>query len=199
MNPTVGWAREKLGRTVNKVMLLRNVGEFLQEEPVYKTEIHSDGTKTVTIANEPKKVIKWRVVAQRYFGHWERFWELGHGKTKQAYELKLENESYGRGEVHVQFIDFDTGDALNFTGRVKAAMSPQNLQEAIDVKVVKEFGNRLKGANFMAIWFLVGFAIGGLLLFMVGQNWDGIAAAVSHIGASNPTPPPPTTNPFGGA
>lgn len=186
MHDFEGWLRERLGRTVNKVMLLRNVGEFYEQKPVVQKEFHQDGTVTEKLVSEPRKIIKWRVVMQKYFGHWEKFWSLG--KKGFAYELELANEAYGRGETHVQFIDYDTGDSLNFTGRVLARKDPTTLNEAIDVKVVKAFSDRLKGSGFMVVWFLVGFFIGGLLLFMIGQNWESIVSAIGQIGKSAPVP-----------
>lgn len=186
-----GWMRERLGRTVNKTMLLRNVGTFYEpvKESTNEAELqNANGADLKKV--ELRKVVKWRVVAQRYFGAWDTFWQIG-GKKGRAYELKLENEAYGRGETHVQFLDFDTGDSLNFTGRVTAARDPVRLNQAVDVKVVKAFADRVKGSGFIVVWFAVGFMVGGLLLFMIGQNWEGISAAISHIGATaTPTPPP---------
>lgn len=155
MNSTIGYIRERLGKTVYKAMLLRSVGE------------DKDGRK------------KWRVLKQRYFKPNETFWEYKGQPQDKAFELNLSDECYGRGEVHVHFIDFDTGNALNMNGAVIASEHPEVLKRMVSVKHIKTFAENVRGSNFTVVWFLVGFAIGGLLFFMIGQNWLSI---VSRIG-----------------
>lgn len=186
MHDSIGWLREKLGRTVNKAMLLRNVGEFYEKRPIY--EWRDTVTKSGQLTKKPfvvgetvEKVVKWRVVAQQFFGHKELYWMPF--KKGMAYELKLENEAYGRGETHVQFIDYETGDSLNFSGRVTANKDPITLAKAIDVSTVKTFAHSLRGigAN-LAICAVVALAF----LFVgwtIGNNWGDIVATFQGIGA----------------
>jgi hypothetical protein len=153
MHTTEGLIREKLGRTVNKVMLLRNVG------------IDAEG------------VPKYRVVAQKFFRGTERFWMF----QGDAYELKLENEAYGRGETHVQFLDYDTGDSINMTGLVKAASNPKLLGRAVEVEHIKVFVRQNKAAVAW-VFLIIGIAVGVAIGFSIGQNIGAIASAVNGGG-----------------
>lgn len=170
MHNLEGIIREKLGRTVFKVMLLRNVGTFID----------------INEHNDPVEVVKWRVVAQKFFGDWEKWWKFD--KT-HAYELKLENECYGRGEVHVQFIDYDTGNSINMTGQRFAASDPAQLATAIDCEHIKEWVKRNKTTGAALAICAVCVALGLFVGFTVGQNWGNIIHTFQQ-GAVNATATP---------
>lgn len=165
MHDFLGFVLEKVGRSVNKVMLLRNVGQSEIEKEVEQ----ADGS----FQKQKVKVIKRRVVAAHYFSSKEHFWLL---KTRvdgirvhKAYELKLEHEIYGRGEVHVQFLDFDTGDALNMDGQMVIANErPEYLARLVDTKHIVDFLHQHK-QEIQWIFLVVGGVLGGVIGFLVGK------------------------------
>lgn len=180
MHNLEGLIREKLGRTVFKAMLLRNVGTF----------------KDTDSTGKEVDVIKWRVVAQKFFGDWERWWKLD---KHHAYELKLENECYGRGEVHVQFIDYDTGNSINMTGCRFAAKDPEKLAVAVDVEHIKEWVKRNKTTGAALVICVVCVALGLFVGFTVGQNWENIIGTFQKVANSTATPTmEPVITPFTG-
>lgn len=160
MHDLVGYAFEKLGRAVNKVMLLRNVGEIEVER-----EVQMSVKGVVSLVKKSVKLVKWRVVAQHYFLPKEQFWEFGN----KAYELKLEHETYGRGEVHVQFLNFETGDALNMNGCVLASEKPEYLKRLVNTQHIKDFVMQNK-QQVAWVFIVIGLAAGIAVGFVLGQN-----------------------------
>jgi hypothetical protein len=198
MNDLVGYAYEHLGKSVFKVMALRCTGEMEQdlevqvpytvEEPVLLDSgapvLKDDKVVTQTVIHQKIevkkiKVKKYAVVRQHYFSPKERFWSFD--KT-HCFELRLEHEVYGRGEVHVQFVDFDTGNHLNMNGAyvIDPNFSPEKLAAFFEVAHWRAFA---AGAVQAAPWvlLLLGVLLGGISGYFIAVNGSKIAQAFSHV------------------
>lgn len=172
----VGIIREKLGRTVNKVLICRLVGEF---ETKTHQIVEVKNRKGVWARNKTVKVKipRYRVVARHYFGACETVWRAN--KLGRAYEIYPTDEAVAINESHIQFIDFDTGNTLNFgVGQLGARENPVKLDEKIETDSIKEFVKQNKTAvawAFLAIGIVMGVFIG----FVLGQNIESITGAVN--------------------
>lgn len=196
MHSLIGLIREKTGRSFHKVLVVRFVGEFetkTHQLIEVKTRKGTFGhNKTVKV-----KIPRYRVVTRHYFSPTDTVWRCK--KLGRAYEIYPTDESLAINEGHLQFVDFDTGNTLNFgVGSIGARENPVKLEEKIETDSIKEFVKQNKTAVAWA--FLgIGIAMGIFIGFVLGQNIEGIAGAVN--GASNviiPTSPTPTPIIIGG-
>lgn len=198
MLPFLGYIREKLGRTVNTAVLLMNVGTYDSPmevlEPV-QTLVHdydNHGNFVLDDQKMPKlhsevhlspvirsvKRIHYRKLAQIYYLPPQQFWVYD---ENHAFLLKPENEAIGRGEVHVEYIDYDTGAHLTFGGVyiVPDEAEPTQLRRAIHTQHIAEFVRA--HSQVILTMILIGCCIGGLFGFILGQNATTISHALSHV------------------
>lgn len=175
MQQHVGFIKEKIGRSVCKAMAFRCVGEMEQEKEVQYLDM--DGH--YKFRKEKVKIKKWRLVKSAYFNFYEQFWEL----PDRVFPLKLENEVYGRGEVHLQAFDYDTGDHLFFGGLVMASpeAEPQELRRGVGREHIKSWieRNKVKGVAYGMLF--LGVIVGCFIGFTIGQNAESIAHALGNI------------------
>lgn len=187
-----GLIREKLGRSFHKVLIVRFIGEFETKTHQIKEIKTRKGTygKSVLVKT---KIPRYRVVARHYFSPIDTVWRAS--KLGRAFEIYPTDEALAINEGHLQFIDFDTGNTLNFgVGQIGARENPVKLDEKIETDSIKEFVKQNKTAiawAFLGIGILMGVFIG----FVIGQNIEGIAGAVKGgadviIPQLTPTPTP---------
>lgn len=190
-----GWINEKLGRHVNKAMLLKFAG--YSQTTVYK--IGTDGlpeyeTKNVTkqakldngqIVNvdvpektpvmEEKKFKRYVVIRQIYFKNSEITWKIKLDGQEHAYLLNVINTAYQRGSVNVQFIDAETGNGVNMSGVVliPTEYEPKKLSIAMQTKHLSTFINQNKQQiawAFLAIGVVLGVFIGFVISGYIPKN-----------------------------
>lgn len=180
----LGWAKERIGRTVNKVIILRFVGMI--DQPVTKTKIVKG---KIVHYRQIVKVPRYRAVARHYFTNKDTDWRAK--KLGKAYELYATDETFSINETHFQFLDYETGNTLNIgAGQIGARENPVKLDEKIETDSIKTFVQQNKTTiawAFLAIGILVGIFIG----FSIGQNSDAIMAGINQAKNGiipNPTP-----------
>lgn len=147
---------EKLGKRLNKAMILRRV-----EGPVDQAH--------------------YVLVATRFFNADEKFWKMD---DRHAYELHLENESYTRGQTHVQFLDFESGNPIMMGPGAQVVYPPHVLIRMLGAEHVRIAVSASVGSagNLLILGACVG--VGVLIGFIVGQ--------FVPMPGSVPVQPPPT-------
>lgn len=194
MNQTFGWMKEKIGRTVDKAMILRKVADIRtpqtklklkqkndpKEPDEYETIYLTSAGAETTKEEEANIILKpmYRVVHQEFFSGGQ-MWLRWDGKT---YPLELTGECYTRGQTHVHFFDYETANLLDMSGVTLAQKSPMDWNLGVDCEHIKNW----KKSNALGsdwIMYTVFIALGIFIGFVIGQNIEGITAAVN-----GPTP-----------
>lgn len=197
VNQTVGYLREKIGRTIHKAMIAQKVATIEQE--VYKQEyitgINNKTGNPETImrsvpvyidpaAEKPQiKTVKkalYRIVKQAYFMPKETLLVF----KERVFEFTPQSEAYTRGEVHVHFFDYETGDRLDMSGVTLAQKNPLDLGLAIDVSHIKQWKTGNLAVSGWIIPLLL-FGLGICLGLIIGTN----IPAINHIVNPGTTPP----------
>lgn len=167
----VGQLKERLGKAVNKIILLRKIG---QTERVYDVEIESGGRMT---CRDTK--IRYCVVKQHYFGSKETLWKFD---KEHTYELHLDEVAYVRGQTSVQFKDFDSGASLGIGGgEVIARRDPVTLTRLVGIKHLNTFADSVKSTSPQLVGVLIGLLVAAPMFFMIGQNWEAIVEAIRGV------------------
>lgn len=197
MNQNIGWIKEKIGRTVDKAMILRKVADIrtpqtklkivpktegTKEQDTYETVyIKPDGTETLKL-EEANIILKpmYRVVHQEFFSGGQ-MWLRWDGKT---YPLELTGECYTRGQTHVHFFEYESANKLDMSGITLATKSPLDWNLGVDCEHIKNW----KKSNALGndwVLYAVFIALGIFIGFVIGQNIEGIT---STLNGPAPTP-----------
>lgn len=152
---------EKLGKRLNKAMILRRV-----EGPIDQAH--------------------YVLVATRFFNTDEKFWKMD---ETHAYELHLENESYTRGQTHVQFLDFESGKPIKMGPGAQVTYPPHVLIRMLKAEHVRIAVSASIGStgNLLILGACIG--VGVLIGFIIGQF-------ITMPGPGAPGVPPPTEGPI---
>lgn len=189
MNNNLGWMYEKFGWALVKVMLVRHVGEIEIDVPELEYNEASGSYDPVLKGGKPvvhkSKIPRWRVVHSQYMSFGETYFM----HKNHCYEVRLEHECYGRGEVHVQFLDAETGNSVNFSGAVVFAEDPKKQKLARTTKHLLQIQNQ-GDTSPQWIWLAIGLAVGALAAAVVLLSMGvGGSVPVVPVGAT-PTPLP---------
>lgn len=162
MNQIKAKILEKLGKNVNKVILVRYQGV----SPCVRPQISPD-KKPYPQAKYPQESIKkYLFITSHYFGKNELFWTIG----DRTYELHVQNTSYERNETNLQYIDYETGQPVGLNNTCLVAYPPTVLNRLLDAKQLKDLahavGSPAGGYVVLAVAVLASIVFG----FLLGQN-----------------------------
>lgn len=106
----------------------------------------------------------WLVVAVRFFGDKDKYVQYGRNKAVSVspYPCHLVKK-----QEHWGFMDFDTGDEVNFSGGVVQGMSPEQLSVELNAKDAENItrGGSVSGLMTLILVGGLAFVVGGVVAF----------------------------------